>query len=235
MKAVILITTYNRPQMCLDLLKDIKSQFECIYKVIVYNDCSTEDYAEVERYLRDNIREYRYERNHKRYGKQKFWELHRKMYREVKKERFDYFIQLLDDTRLVDRFYPDVFDLFHKCGCGVLNIMLPEDLHKRLEATNTIKYKYQEQWFWKKRWIDLCFITQRRFFEKVKWSCPLVAESRWKQNPKASSGVGSALTKAYKGSIALVTRSLLHHFGDESQMNKERDEGRTKTGYKAFV
>jgi len=151
------------------------------------------------------------------------------MYSEMKGEKFKYFIQLLDDMRLVPGFYKKVISQFEACGAGMLNIMLPIALNTLLTKQRCPFYHVGGYKFWRKKWNDLCFITTREFFENIGWTCPMIPAVRWQVKPNASSGVGTALTHAYRGSIVIVGRSLLQHTGQQSQMKPHRK------GYYALI
>jgi len=226
---VIIITTYNRPALLLDLLKDLHRELDCEYKIKIYNDHSTEDYSKVKDFLKDNINNYEYIYTHKRHNRFRFWELHQRMYAEMVGEDFKYFIQLLDDMRLVKGFYKKAVEQFEACGAGILNIMLPIALNTLLQKERCPFYHVGDMKFWRKKWNDLCFITTRDYFENIGWTCPAIPAGRWKVNPNASSGVGTALTHAYKGDIVIVGRSLLQHTGQQSQMKPHRK------GYYALI
>jgi len=104
MKILILITTYNRPESLLNLLKDIKNDdLRNDIHLLIYNDGSTENYFNVISFLHQhfpgNCSYYDTEVNG---GKENYWQLINEAYKEVKHHDFDYFIQFPDDVRLID-------------------------------------------------------------------------------------------------------------------------------------
>jgi glycosyltransferase involved in cell wall biosynthesis len=221
-RIVILISTYNRPELLRDLLLDI-SKLDCDYKVKIYNDCSTEDYSPVYLALA-KLNDYEYRMMDENYGKRGFWQLHNVMYEELINEEFDYVIQMLDDMRLVKNFYPQVVDQFNHCGADMLNIILPSGTKEHFENKKANIVHSNGYSFWDYCWNDLCYITTRKYFERINFECPPIPW-KWFLNPSASSGVSSALTLKFQrmgGTIKVVTKSLLLHTGQVSQFNPQR-------------
>jgi glycosyltransferase involved in cell wall biosynthesis len=215
----LIIITYNRPGLLLDLLGDIKKQMPWA-KIRVYDDCSTVDYTPVIAFLEKNFDDYSFKTMPFNHGKERWWLLHQKIYTDLRGEVFTYYMQLTDDMRLVDKFYPEVIDQFNRCGAGALNIYLTKVLDGKLRSGSTKLING----FWQINWIDGAFITRREFFEKIGFTCPWLPEARFiKKN--VSSGVGTALTNLYKsrgGRAVLVSRSLLIHKGYKSEMRPDR-------------
>lgn len=215
-KILITITTYNRPQLLLDLLIDIAKIPDV--RVKVYDDGSTEDYSEVVKFL-DGMDSYYVRLPHR--GKEGFWKIHQVMYSEMRYENYDYFVQLLDDMRLVQGFYPKVIEQFKLSGADLLNIINIDALIEVMKQRKVKSYEVNGVKFWDYHWQDLCFITTRKYLENIQYTCPRVSKG-WFDNPNASSGVSTALTKAFTGRISIVDRALLIHTGQKSQMKPHR-------------
>ena len=213
-KSVIIIATYNRPDHCLNLLKDIAKIPDV--RVKVYNDGSTESYGDVEEYLL-GMDSYYIKVPHM--GKQGFYKLHQMMYREMIGERYDYFIQLLDDMRLVDDFHNKAIKQFNDSGADLLNIINMDVLVGVMQKAGVKMRTVNGVGFWDFHWLDLCFITTQKYLESLNYTCPDIPAAWFKRKKHTSSGVSTALTRAYKGKISVVDKSLLIHTGVVSQMN----------------
>ena len=228
----MLIPTYNRPQMLLSLLRQIKEQFTCDVRVKVYNDCSTENYGEVERYL-ENFDHY-YRRTNFNYGKRYYWKLTSIMYEELMNEDFDLFIQLADDLDLIDNFQERVLEQWSAAQTGALNILVSNGSFKMWHRQGRKKIERNGFKFWKIKWIDGCFVADKTFFTKIGYQCPEIPEHRFWKTPNRSSGVGSALSYHFhrnRGEILVTYKSLVIHRGMESKMNPERTGDTTSLIY----
>ena len=220
---LFLITTYNRPHLLKDLLLDI-AELPCTYKVLIFDDCSTVDYSEVEEVIPE-LHKCEYYRLSKNHGKRQFWKLQNIMYNHVRCEEFDYCIGLLDDMRLVEGFYPLAIDMFEESDADLLNIVMPETMPDFLNSQGAQQFSVNGFTYWDYHWNDLCYITTVDYFESIDYTCPEVPLRRWIRNTKATSGVGSVLTNKFAdmgGSIVMVTKSLLKHTGQVSVMNTHR-------------
>jgi hypothetical protein len=159
------------------------------------------------------------------YGRTKFWQLHQRMYNDLRGKEFKYFLQILDDMKLIEGFYPRVINQFNDCGAGLLNIIVHEDLHNILTREGCAKVNINGYSYWRKNWLDLCFISTKDYLERVKYSCPVIPEARWRKGKNMSSGVSTVLTTTYTrngGTILMVENSLLIHTGQQSQMKPHR-------------
>lgn len=221
-RIIILITTHNRADMLLDLLKDTKEQFIDNYKIKVYNDSSTDDYTGVARYIK-TFNEYYYERTTAHHGKYYFWLLHQKMYSELRDEKFDYFIQLPDDVRLIKNFNHEAINHFIGSGAEVLNILNSDGLRIKMKEQQIKTTRINGYMYWHKHWMDGCFVSDRRFFEIMNFTCPPVNGS-WFVNrgPWASSGVGTAITRNFPGTIKVADKPLVVHGNHKSVMNPDK-------------
>ena len=219
-RIIVLITTYNRPELLLDLLKSIKRELSC-FRVKIYNDGSTLNYQKVTDYLRDNIDDYYYVKM-PHGGKRGFWKLHQVMYREMMDEKYEYFVQTLDDMLFVGDFEKKAISQFHECGAELLNIIHPEGLIDYMTREGYKSEKINGNIYWGRPWLDLCFITTKRYLERMNYTCPKVSDQWFNRKKHTSSGVSTAITREYVkrgGTIMIVDRSLLIHTGEVSQMN----------------
>ena len=219
-ECIFLITTYNRPDLLLDLLKSIKREVpDC--RVKIYNDGSTSNYQKVTDYLKENFTNYYYVKM-PHGGKRGFWRLHQVMYSEMKNEKYWYFIQLLDDMLLVPGFREKAISRFSECGAELLNIIHPDGLIDYMQKEGYKSEKINGNVYWPRPWLDLCFITTEKYLKRMGYTCPKVTDAWFERKEHTSSGVSTAITKEYVkkgGTIKIVDRSLLVHTGMISQMN----------------
>ena len=210
----ILITTYNRPELLLDLLNDCT--FIDGVKVKVYDDGSTDDYSRCKKLIMGMGWTYKKVHHH---GKYKFYQLHQLMYNEMRGEKYKYFIQLLDDMRLIDGFQEKVIKQFNDSGADLLNIINMDVLVRVMQERGVKMRTVDGVGYWDYHWLDLCFITTEDYFKQLNYTCPNISDAWFNRKKYVSSGVSTALTKAYKGKISIVDRSLLIHMGHISKMN----------------
>lgn len=226
MKVIINITTYNRADMLMELLEDIAREFKSVdYKIKIYNDSSTENYNKIIEFLNKLPGQHYYKRLSENLGKKGYWKLHNIMYDELKKEKFDYYIQMQDDQRLVSGFYPKAINYLKQANVGALNILTVQE-HQESYSRRKLQQKIiNGVKYWNIQFLDCNFITTPDFFKKIDWSMPAIPESRWKRNPNISSGVGGTITKKYTnrgGTCLHLASTLLIHNGQESVMNTHK-------------
>ncbi len=223
-KIVFAIATYNRPDMLLSLLKDIEREVSCSYKVLVYNDGSKMDYADVK-----SMKNVVYKKlDH--HGKRYYYKLNQRIYKDLKKEDFKYFIHLADDMRLVEDFQKEAISRYKASGADVLNLFvttsLRDQLHKKVYSNNGHS-------FIKKRWVDGCYITIRGVLSKHGFKFPAVSD-RWFTSPNCSSGCGTALTLMMKRGgtkVVISEKSLVMHNGDHSVMSPDKIRKNLRKAY----
>jgi len=219
---LIVISTYNRASMLLRLLEDINREVQRPFKVLIYNDGSTEDYSQVSDYLRKEMRNsvYKIVDHH---GKKKYYKLNGLIYRDLISERFRYFIQMPDDVRLVKNFGQEVISRYHASRVEVLNILITTSFWDLVKKENMNVYKQGSYSFVNKTWVDMCYITTREVLSRLRFIFPVVADSWFSK--RSSSGCGTALTRALtdKGArIAISAESLVLHDDHQSMMNPKK-------------
>lgn len=209
-KIHVSITTYNRPQWCLELLTQIKEQsksFKGEISVSVFKDRCKSDYKKVKDFCVDN--KYVYKGSRKHHGKWDFWELNNKIYEYIQDIDFDYFIQLPDDVLLVEGFFEkSIAGIVTDIDCNnLLRSHIRKVRHRRKFTVNGIV-------FFKGK-IDCAFITTKKVMTGFSIKQPLNSVIR---NARKGSGVGKEQTNAYNarfpdGQIKWHFYSLLYHRG----------------------
>ncbi len=219
----VVITTYNRPLLLLDLFSDIKKQGKEV-DVRVYDDASATDYAVVIEEIRRQ-KGWCYVRANRNYGKRNFKDWISRIYQELQDCQSRYFIFLPDDVRLCQNFFERVVEIWR-------NI---EDL-KKICMTLLVDNSRVDSSCWTKvrpdrrghvdhiGWVDGCFICERLYLETLTYRVPFIQES-WFSVRSRGSGVGSAISKfLYKKGLQMyrVYNSLVCHVAAPSMMNSQR-------------
>lgn len=218
------ITTFNRPNMLLSLLKDIKS-FNIDVNLVIYNDGSNKDYTNVSEYLNKNFNSYCLLEGFRNKGKTLYWDVFNNLKNELQHDVLndDYVFIIPDDVKLVEDFFDlaiETYDeLSEKYKCVALNL---------LNVTKGISFS---QWFKDNvveidtqrgvevlgsGYVDMAFCCYGKYFNEIK--------DIEKMKAKASgSGVGKHVSSVLRtmGKIFQVKHSLLIHGIHKSYMNTQ--------------
>lgn len=229
MKIIIFITTFERPEMLLDLLKQIKKQGKSYnLKLIINNDHSVSNYSKAISYLRRYFDDFYYVEDNIHRGKRNYWHIINKIYEMMRNESFDYFIQIPDDVKLVPDFFEitiNKFDAIQDSNKACLNIANDYGRNGHSFWVN-VKPKYcrfQNHKYILSGWVDMAYICVQRYFELLDYRVKKV-DSNWSGKPGRSSGVGLQITQrlyAARASIYQVANSLIIHGTHESVMHPE--------------
>lgn len=205
MKIKVLITTYKRP----DLVKRLTDQI-----------------AFTPEHFGGNIDVSLFE--DKRGGKPNYQHLINEVFEEIKEqEEYDYYIQLPDDFEIKPDFFANAVEQFEAITDPrriCLNLFTDGSRIGKTNWTNFIPeiHYYGENRYYKTQWNDLCYIAKVDFFHALQFKINPIDPSRWKRNPKLSSGVGEQISKRLTNvgySMYQVTESLCTHGTHESVMN----------------
>jgi len=226
-KIIVFITTYERPEMLLNLLKEIKKQGKNFQiKLLINNDCSSANYAKVIAYLKRYFKDFYYYEDNIHRGKAYYYHIIHEFYQLVRSESFDYFIQIPDDIQLVDRFFDRAIQKFdsirdEKKAC--LNILndYGRNGHAVWVPVDPKKIQFDSYTFILSGWVDMAYICGRKYFEFLDFKINVV-DKNWSGKPGRSSGVGKQISErlfAAGASIYQVSHSLLIHGLHESVMH----------------
>jgi len=213
----VIITTYNRPKMLLELLTKIeneKKHFEIL--VLIFDDCSTEKYE----LPRTNIKKITMSSN---MGKKKFWKIIDTSFKTIKNIKSKYFIYLQDDVSIIENFFSNLVNQYEEINDDK-KITLSFLTDQRITKPNWTKINpINIGNVVKTQWVELHFICEKKFFEHLDYKLEPIPLSRWENNPNLSSGVGCQLSNRLnkKGLGMYHTKKTLVTHGDhESYMNK---------------
>ena len=231
MKIAVLITTHNRPEMLLQLLKDIdRVKGNHIIITIIIADGPQGNYKPVHDYIDKNPARYFFDQYPEHGGKMYYYRLVNNLYQMCASAhclfRFDYFIQVPDDVTLADNFFNEAIDQFEaikdpdKICMNLLNDGRKQPGWTHFKPVNVKSNGYT---FIKTNWIDMCFISNSNYFKALDWKI-LPVELSWSGSETCSSGVGLQISKRLfelGKTMYLTSRSLVGHGAHNSQMHPE--------------
>lgn len=224
---IIVITTYNRPDTLARLVESLMAEAEG-YRVrcLIYDDHSSTSYDS----LPDETPTFQitYTRFSQRHGKQGYWRLITSIWNDLKAKEARYYIQLPDDIALRPGFIKHAIETYEAISDPQkisLNLYLDE---ARIGIPNWTPQipkieRYNGHHVFNTGWNDLCYIAEKRFFEALDYQVKPVPSTRWRRDPKLSSGVGLQVTERLQGyKMYQVRECFLGATGVKSQMNPRR-------------
>ena len=229
-KICVWINTYDRPDELDALLSDIvrdKEDFKI--KVFIFNDCSKKDYTGVIKKYEQALDMF-YTRETSNHGKKKYWKLCSKAIRKICSgdEKFDYFIKVDDDGRLVDRFIRKVINVWESIKDNKkLTLNFRVDSREGKKVWTNFKprlMKGNKYPIYLSQWVDMDFICEKEMFARLGYRLRSQPERRWAYNPSRSSGTGEDISQRLVSSgfrLYMTTETLVIHDDHESIMNPE--------------
>lgn len=227
--------------MLLDLLGDIKKESKGfdVHPIIV-NDGSFADYTAVIRYLKDEFLDhFDYILNPLNLGKKYYWKTINKGFEKASRQRYDYFLQIADDMRLVDRFFFKAiaaWEAIRDVRKACLNISVD---YVRLMRPFWTTYQphnisFGQMEFVRTGWTDMCMISNGAYLKALNHAINPI-DPRWSANKELSSGVGMQISRRLIGaghSIYSLKKSLVIHDDHPSVMHPElRKENKLITNH----
>jgi glycosyltransferase involved in cell wall biosynthesis len=220
----VLITTYNRPNLLLNLLKDLQEQAEERINVCVYDDASTEDYSEVQAFLKAN--KWKWSAEEENHGKTRHGEFIGKVFADQRsKRRKGPFLFLPDDVRLRPGFFAKMaaaWDSIEDPNKVCLRVLVSE-ARRHASNWNGQVPKQVNDLVDEVGFFDGGALLSLDFLETLDYGVPMV-DSRVSLNPQMSSGMGKAVSEFLhkKGKrMYRVRDSLVTHVVAKSQMHPE--------------
>lgn len=221
LKVHVAITTYNRPETVLALLKDLvlESALSGVDLVAsVYDDCSPADYTRVQKYCKDA--DIAYNRQIENYGLEGHCELVSKVYEDMRGSDADFFLVLPDDCRLLPRFFDNCLNAWVEIADKDKVSMAVAVLKGREESTDwsglpTRRVNGGVQ----VGWVDGFNWFNRAYLETLNYEIDPV-----RTKSMVSSGLGRGLTQALVGAgktMYRVPRSVVVSLDLPSQMHPE--------------
>jgi len=223
MKLLIFITTYNRPEMCLNLLFDIKAQQgNYDIEIVVVNDCSNYNYKPVRQFLKANFKHH-YISNSKNLGKKFFWMTVNKGFEIAEATTWDHFFMLGDDLQITSGFFDKAIELFNSRPAIICLNLLTEYSRSMTKMWTNVEPVVADKNLIVTGWMDMCFMAGKRFFDLIEYKLNPV-DPAWSGDPTKSSGVGMQISRRIvaKGErFHQVRQSLVIHGDHHSQMHPQ--------------
>lgn len=208
---LVSITSFNRPKMALDLLKQLKKESEnnknskIIIDVLFSNDSSFLDYSDVEKFVKSN--NWKYYKTDRNYGKFEHWRL----YNEILKSFLDdkngigrlptvpapyLYVFLQDDNIITSNFFNKLKNFREKLRGKpfICNVFRDSTTLKGKSRWGGLKIE-EFEYFDICHYVDGMFVTDSTLLNKIDWKIDDIPFKRWEENPFLSSGVGRQLTK----------------------------------------
>lgn len=206
-KVLISITSYDRKEMLLNLIKQLDG-----YDLVVWDDNSN--------FSIDG--KFTFHKFYKNYGKRLAWRKFQRIFDFLLKDysEYDYYFILPDDIILCDDFVNKSIEIYKNIKDNrKICLSLLSDI--RVENMNwTGTHPVVKGDVIHTNWSDLCFMFEKKFLEEV--DMKEVPTDRWDGNPKLGSGVGSVISRdLYRKNFNQyhVTETLCTHGGHKSKMN----------------
>lgn len=228
-KILIFITTYNRPGLLLELVKQIHSQAES-YQIqfFIVNDKSSCSYAIANRTifrLYPNTQYYMMKEN---MGKKHFWRIFQFAYAKMKAMKFDYMVQLQDDIGLTPNFFNRAIEMYEsikdpKMACLNIRNETSRNGKSLWTPVKSQPVNIAGVAMNKIGWVDCVFMCTAFLLNKLKYTFYPV-DLHFSSNPKLSSGVGMQMSQRIVNlglNIYQPQKSLITHGHIESVMHPE--------------
>ena len=230
-KLLILIPTYDRPEMLLRLLKQINSySHKYTIAVICVNDGSKKNYKGVENYLQSQFKEHHYSKIKENQTKLGFWKIVNLLFNNAKKIQFDYIFQISDDLTLCIAFFDKAISIYENINNDkkiCLNLLSLNEMQLQ-PAWSGMRKNINAGEVYLSNWVDNAFVATSKFMDILDY---YIFETKNTHN-QISSGVGKQVTQrilkqGYR--IYMVKDSLLGHGTHDSVMHTEHRKKRPLT------
>jgi hypothetical protein len=225
----IYIKSFNRARYALKLINDIvKNKQKYKIKVILIDDCSSQNYSSVKNILNKNGWEYtRLRKNH---GRQEAWMVSNVIYSDVKNRTSKYFMVFPDDIRLCENFFNIAIKYWESIAdINKVSMVLAKDSGRDKgrgpgPCWTGFNPVLLNNFVWKTGWVDEFFIAEEKYFRKMNYQISKIPKARFSNNKNISSGVGRDASVRLHGAgfgLYCVNKSLAVFVNCNSEMNPE--------------
>jgi hypothetical protein len=206
-KTIVNITTFQRNEMVVELLKHIPSHVD----VIVWDDDPENDFDFGTTF------QHRFQINH---GKKMLWKKFETIFNWNKVSGYDHFIFLPDDVVPVDDWLNTAFEIWNLIKHPQkISLSLLVDQRGHLQQWTFTDVKDCGKYVLT-GWNDLCFICDQKYLDQI--DIQMIDPARWNVDPNLSSGVGSMISNQMFDlgfHQYHVKNTLFKHVGTDSKMN----------------
>lgn len=214
------ITTYNRPDKCLSLLKDICQEFfnHEDFRIIVVNDGSNKDYSSVERFLGQKKIKFSYLSKTNNLGRRWYYMTHNLLMNTIKEYSCDYVCILPDDVKLVFGFREGIKKLSEIESAAAINLLnvTGGKCVTQWSRRDVHEFEYNGIELLTSGYVDMAMLIKGSVYSKLN---PITGKSV----SSTGSGVGREYTHQLNnyGEIYQVKHSFLIHGKHKSKLNTD--------------
>jgi len=222
-KIAILIFSYNRPEMLLTLLQQIKQQQNNDFiKLFIIDDGSNQDMSSCFDYARKNFL-FRLIKNSENKGKVRFYQTVTTGLQMLKNANCDYYITLPDDVELVEDFFNKSIMQFNKVSeyTDVLNILTCNEHHEVYKSVGRQFQVIKNTKYFVNDFYDLAGIFKQNFLDIIEYRCNPTAVHDLKKGSQVGGRISQYYLAKTQKRIIQTYYSLLIHKGQLSVMNYE--------------
>jgi hypothetical protein len=222
LSVAVAVTTYERPEQCLDLLCDLAGQdIACALRVEVYQDGGGADYAQARQLCKE--RGWRFTRRSENAGKRGYWRLINEMWGAWRATPATCLVQLADDFRLLPGGLRRLLSEWDEIDDGQKAMLNPlRDSSRVGRPCWTGRQPERCGNVDRTGWNDCTYLTTPATLEALGWALSPIPTSRWDVDPLLSSGVGEQVSKRLSGlglTCYQTGRSIVDHCDGDSRMN----------------
>jgi len=223
----VVITTYNRPERLMLLLRDIETHGRGLdVRVRVYDDASTADYSKVKAFLQ--TRRQQFIRAGTRHNKRKMWRWMNRIFADTRKVEAHHFLFLQDDVRLCADFFRKVQSAWEGLPDKKGTLNLHRDASRAYSTTGcwTGAQLTRMGEVSLTGWTDCAaFVCSKEAMQDLGWKLNSISDDRWKECPGLSTGIGQQISVRLHSrgwGLYRTEQSLVVHTDSVSQLNPHR-------------
>lgn len=215
-KVVTIIPSFNRYENLVKILNQLSTENSLEKnRIIVIDDCSSDERYHKLKTLYPNVK---FLKNKKNNGKKEYWVTVNRLFKQLKKYNFEYVLQLDDDFELCTNIVDRLLEIANNNPKNVAYYFV------RNQSSSDRKGRWGFS-----NYVDGGAFYKRSALESLNFKINSIPKSRWKVNPKLSSGVWQQVTvrlhSKFKNPITKTKHSLVEHIGyNSSKMNPFRNK-----------
>jgi hypothetical protein len=226
---LVVITTYQRPEGCLHLLRALRGTMDaaaCDGFVLILHDHGDADYGpvreEADRLFNGKLL---WLDATARLGKPRFWLAYQAAFEVARSLLPAHALFLQDDLSFERGMLEQVRALWRATASDPLRRVLylfSSDADEKYGRWTLARRRNVGGGLRRTQWFDLqALYVDRAFFELLRYQMIPIHPNRWRRMPRLSSGVGKQLTLRLRGraNVYQAYPPLVFHGGSESQMN----------------
>lgn len=171
---------------------------------------------------------FRFERNG---GKQRYWSLVNKAFKEAQTRNYSYIAMMPDDVRLCTDYFLNCLYYWTNIEDPAKVCLNPLVIDGKAGIMQWVSVKprivvYGGMYVWRTQWNDLMLFSDGRFLDALEYRIDRIPPARWRRHSTKhlSSGVGQQISLRLHGkgySLYQTPHTLASHGSHESMMNAD--------------